>query len=244
MKRGGHTVGILQARVGSNRLPGKVLLPVLGQPLLAVLLDRLHPTQEVQNWVVATTDLAQDEPIQNLASAMGFGCYRGHPEDCLDRYYHAAREHGADHIVRLTADNPLVEAGLVDWVVDQYQQSLPDCDYASTGLSHTFPLGLSVEAFSFAALAAAWREDQSANREHVTPFLYLHPERFKIKALRADHSWSQLRWTVDTPEDLEFIRSVFDYFGRTRFTWRQALDAVLAHTEWSAKNRHVVQRTI
>jgi len=244
MKRAGQTIGILQARTGSTRLRGKVLLPVLGQPLLGVLLDRLRPAQQVQKWIVATTELPQDEAIVSLASAMGFACYRGHPEDCLDRYYRAAREYAADHVVRLTADNPLVEADFVDWVVDQYQDASPECDYASSGLSHTFPTGLSVEVFSFGALEAAWREDQFPRREHVTPFLYLHPERFNIKTLRADEDWGQLRWTVDTQEDLEFVRLVFNYFGRTRFTWRQAVDAVLEHPEWIAKNRHVVQRTI
>ncbi len=244
MKRAGQTVGILQARTGSTRLPGKVLLPVLGQPLLAVLLDRVRPAQQVQKWIVATTELPQDEAIESLASNMGFACYRGHPEDCLDRYYRAACAYSADHVVRLTADNPLVEADFVDWVVDQYQQASPECDYASSGLSHTFPTGLSVEVFSFAALEVAWREDQSPHREHVTPFFYQHPERFKIKTVRADQDWCQLRWTVDTPEDLEFVRSVFNYFGHIRFSWRQALDAVLLHPEWISKNCHVVQRTI
>jgi len=133
-------VGIPQARMGSTRLPGKVLLPLLGQPLLAVLLDRLRPAPLVQSWVVATTDLAHDEAIQSLASAMGSACYGGHPRDCLDRYYHAAREYAADHVVRLTADNPLVEAGFVGWVIEQYRQASPACAYASSGLSHTFPL--------------------------------------------------------------------------------------------------------
>src|SRR6266404_1871708 len=147
MKPAGHTVGIPQARMGSTRLPGTVLLPLLGQPLLAVLLDRLRPAQLLQSWVVATTDLAHDEAIENLASAMGFACYRGQPEDCLDRYYHAAREYAADHVVRLTADNPLVEAGFVDWVIEQYRQASPACDYASSGRSHTFPLVSRLKCF-------------------------------------------------------------------------------------------------
>jgi spore coat polysaccharide biosynthesis protein SpsF len=243
-RAGQKIVGILQARMGSTRLPGKVLAPILGRPLLARLLERIRPARLVDQWIVAATHLPPDDAVESLVAQMGFPCFRGHPDDCLDRYYQAASTYSASHIVRVTGDNPLVDAGFVDWVVEQYLASDPRCDYAASSLSRTFPVGLSAEVFSFESLAAAWREDASETREHVTPYIYMNPQRFRVCPLRAERDYSSLRWTVDTPEDLEFVRSVFEFFDRADFTWQEALEAVLAHPEWSAKNAHVSQRTI
>ena len=236
-------VGILQARMGSTRLPGKTLATVLGCPMLSVILERVKPAHLVEQWVVATTSLPQDDVLEDLVAKSGFACFRGHPEDCLDRYYQAATAHSASLVVRLTADNPLVDAGLVDWVVDEFRQT-PSCDYASNALTRTFPVGLSAEVFSYDALATAWREDTSSNREHVTPYIYMNPQKFGILRLTGNEDHSRLRWTVDTSEDLWFVRQVFEFFNRTDFTWQEALQAVLAHPDWSASNAHVPQRTI
>jgi spore coat polysaccharide biosynthesis protein SpsF len=212
--------------------------------MLRVLLDRVRPAKLVSEWVVATSTLPQDDAVQAVAETVGVACFRGHPEDCLDRYYQAARRYGAAVIVRITGDNPLVDHEIVDWVVGEFMGTCPPCDYATNGLSDTFPLGLAVEVFKFESLARAWREDKSHLREHVTPYIYSHPQKFCIRSLNMAENCCHFRWTVDTPADLEFVRRVFDFFDRYDFTWEEALKAVQSHPEWVAINAHVFQRTI
>jgi spore coat polysaccharide biosynthesis protein SpsF len=238
-------VAILQARMGSSRLPGKVLAPVLGQPLLAHLIQRVRPARCLDQLVVATTRLPQDDPIETLAHDLETPCFRGAVEDCLDRYYQAARQFHAGVVVRLTGDCPLVDGAFVDWWITQYRSATPQIDYLSSSLSQTFPLGLAVEVFSFAALETAWREDTtSAGREHVTPFLYRHPERFRLGSPVSPRNHSSMRWTVDTDEDLMFIRQVYEHFGFSTFSWQEALAIVRQHPEWVAINQHVEQRVV
>ncbi len=238
-------VGIVQARMGSTRLPGKSMAPLMGRPMLAVLLERVKSAQRVSEWMVATSALPIDDPIAELTSRLGVGCFRGSENDCLDRYYQASRQAGADVIVRITGDNPLVEASFVDWSLEQFLGSSSETEYMDSSSSNTFPLGLSLEIFSYSALQVAWREDRSPHmREHVTPFIREHPHRFPTCLLHADADYSFMRWTVDTAEDLKFVRSLFESFGRLDFSWREALDRVQQHPEWMEINRHVVQRTV
>jgi spore coat polysaccharide biosynthesis protein SpsF len=213
--------------------------------LLAVLLERVRPSRLLQELVVATTLRREDDPVADLCQRLGVACFRGSEEDCLDRCYQAAVRHGAEVVVRLTGDNPLVEAEFVDEIVAEFLAADPPLDYADTTASRTFPLGLSVEVCTAAALAQAWREDADPRwREHVTPFLYRHPERFRIRHLAGAADGAALRWTVDTPEDLAAVRRVFAHFGRARFGWREAAAAQAQHPEWTALNAHVPQRRI
>jgi len=240
-----RVVAILQARMGSSRLPGKVLASVAGQPMLALIVKRVLPMQCVNQLVVATTQLPQDDKIEALVNNLGIPCFRGAEEDCLDRYYQAARQFGAEVVVRLTGDSPLLESGFVDWVVKQYLSANPPFDYVDSSLSKTFPEGLSVEVFSFSALATAWEEDTNMQRrEHVTPFIYRHPERFHIWHLVSPQDYSHMRWTVDTPEDLAFVRRIYDYFGYYRFSWREVLAVLDEHPEWLEINRAVRQKEV
>jgi len=190
--------------------------------MLAVLLDRLRGAQAVNEFVVATTDQSQDIAIAELAAAEGFACYRGSEDDVLDRFYQTARLHCADLIVRLTADNPLMDAELVDWLVNQFRSANPAVDYAALSPEAGFPHGLGGEIFTMRALELAWQQStDAAQREHVTAFIYQHPELFRRAKLGCEANYSHLRVTVDTPADFELVRRIFTEIGRTRFPWRE-----------------------
>jgi spore coat polysaccharide biosynthesis protein SpsF len=245
LKPNRKVVAILQARTGSTRLPRKVLADVAGQPMLVLIVKRVLPAQYVDRLVIATTQLPQDDPVEALAISLGVSCFRGAEEDCLDRFYQAAEQFGADIVVRLTGDNPLVDFGFVDWMVEQYLSANPPYDYIDSTLSKTFPVGLSVEVFSFEVLATAWREDTNTQwREHVTPFIYHHPNRFRVLDLVSPQDYSHMRWTVDTSEDLAFVRRIYDHFGHDRFSWHEVLAVLDQHPEWLEINRHVQQKVV
>lgn len=238
-----RVVTIIQARMGSERLPGKVLAPILGTPLLALIIKRISVSRMGGPVVVATTREPEDDAVAELVLRLGVNCFRGATEDCLDRYYEAARNCQAEVVVRLTADNPLIDHEFLDWVVSEFFATDPRCDYLITS-STSFPLGLSVEVFSFSALEVAWRETLDPDlRAHVTPHLRRHPERFRGVTLTGSRDCSQMRWTVDTHEDLKFVRALFDHFGHDHFSWREAIAAVEAHPEWTEINRNVRQRS-
>lgn len=245
VKTNQRVVAILQARMGSSRLPGKVLASVMGRPMLALIVKRVLPARCIDQLVVATTQSPQDDPIESLVSDLGIPCFRGAEEDCLDRYYQAARQFGAEAVVRLTGDNPLVDSDFVDWVVKEYLSANPPYDYVDSSLSKTFPVGLSVEVFSFEVLATAWREDTNTWwREHVTPFIHRHSGRFRVRHLVSPQNYSHMRWTVDTPEDLVFVSRIYEHFGHDRFSWREVLAVLEEHPEWLEINRHVQQKVI
>ena len=240
-----RVVAVLQARTGSTRLPGKVLLPLGGRPMLHLIVERVRGSRALSELVIATTTDSRDDAIGRLAGELGVGCFRGSEEDCLDRYYQAARQSRADVVVRLTGDNPLVDGDFVDWVVGRYRAADPACDYADTSISKTFPLGLSVEVFSFEALATAWREDDNpAWREHVTPFIYRQPHRFRTLHLASPEDFSRIRATVDTPEDLIVMRHVYEHFGNRPFSWRDAVALLQSRPEWLSLNRAVPQKVV
>lgn len=239
----GNVIGIVQARMGSSRLPGKSLAPLLGRPMLQVLMERVLPAQRVDRWIIATTQLPMDDRIEELARRLDIHCFRGSENDCLDRYYQAARQNDAGIVVRLTGDNPLMDASFVDWSVEQFLQSDPPLDYTESSTSKNFPLGLSLEVISFPALEVAWNGDTSpASREHVCPYIYQHPNQFRLGKLCGPHHYSHMRWTVDTDADLQFVRTVFEHFDSTDFSWLEAAQEIELHPEWLDINRHVVQR--
>lgn len=219
-----RVVGIVQARMGSSRFPGKVLADLAGAPMLVQIIQRVRPSRWLDALVVATTEERPDDALVVATQQVGLPWFRGSAEDCLDRYYRAAVHFQAELIVRLTADNPMVEAGFVDWVVDQFLAASPPYDYMSSWASQTFPVGLSVEVITVSALAMAWKEETTRQgREHVTPFLYQHPDRFRIGQVTSPQDYSHLRWTVDTPDDLAFVRRLYDHMGRAQFSWREAV---------------------
>ena len=240
-----RTVCIIQARMGSSRLPGKVLKPLLTRPLLWWGVTRVRACQRVDEVVVATTTLPSDDVIADYCQQEGFPCFRGSEEDVLDRYYQAALCFQANQVVRVTSDCPLIEPTIIDAMTLRFQENA-GLDYLSNTITpRTFPRGLDAEVFSMKALARAWQEDDnSAWREHVTPFLYRHPETFALDVFVNDTDYSGMRWTVDTAEDLAFVQQIYDYFGHGAFSWRDALAALETHPEWLLINEHVQQKQV
>ncbi|MFI5254872.1 MAG: cytidylyltransferase domain-containing protein [Candidatus Limnocylindrales bacterium] len=238
-----RTVAIIQARTGSTRLPGKVMLPLLGEPLLSHVFRRTSRAERVQATVIATTTASGDDVIADLATHEGWPLVRGSEMDLLARYLQAARAHQADLVVRITSDCPLIDPELIDEVVAAVGEGI---DYASNSLEpRTYPRGLDVEAIRRRALEEADRADRDpASREHATPFIYRHPERFRLRRVAAPSDLSAHRWTVDTSEDYELVRRIYEALGRDDFGWRDALAVVAAHPDWEALNRHVRQKTV
>lgn len=237
------TIIIVQARMTSTRLPGKVLLPLAGEPMLMRLMERLRRVQRADGIVIATTTNASDDPIAALCAQQGVPCHRGSELDVLSRYADAARLHAADVVVRITSDCPLIDPALIDQLIAVYEEG--DSDYVSNMLPPTWPYGMAVEVFSATALAQAHAEaTQDAEREHVTPFIYWHPQRYRLRNVASPVALSHHRWTVDTPEDYELVRRLFDHLLPTNphFTQADVLALLDAHPDWIAINQHVQQK--
>jgi glutamate-1-semialdehyde 2,1-aminomutase/spore coat polysaccharide biosynthesis protein SpsF len=223
---GPRVVAIVQARMGSTRLPGKVLADVAGQPMLARVVERVARAASVDQVVVATTVEPADDAIAAYCAAHGVACFRGSEADVLDRYYQTARDAGADVVVRITADCPLVDSTVIDRVVGALLDGAHD--YSSNTLRYTYPDGLDAEAFTFAALEQAWRQSSKlSEREHVTPYLRLSG-RFRTCNVEHTADLSAQRWTVDEPGDLEFVRAVYAAFGAERTLGLEDVVALLA----------------
>lgn len=197
---------VVQARMGSTRLPGKVLMDLDGQPMLAFMLDRLSSLDGIR-LVVATSIGIGDDPIERCARSLGIAVVRGDETDVLGRFRTALDRYPADHVVRLTADCPLIDPVLVTATIERHLAT--GADYTSNTLIRTHPDGLDVEAMTARALRIADREaTDPAEREHVTPYLYRRPQRFSLAALLGPARFGHLRWTVDTADDLERVRSM------------------------------------
>lgn len=201
-------VAIIQARMGSTRLPGKVLKEVSGHPMLWHVVTRVRWARTLDTVVVATSHNASDNPVVAFCEQEGIRCFRGSEDDVLDRYYQAAGWIGADVVVRITADCPLIDPIVVERIVSVYLEG--GCDYASNAIERTYPDGLDVEVFSFETLQRAWREASLiSEREHVTPYIWKNEQVFELRQVTQDVDLSDLRWTVDEPEDLEFVRGIY-----------------------------------
>ena len=239
-----HVVGIIQARMGSSRLPGKILEEIAGVPMVMRVVERVQRAISLDGVVVATTTDPDDQAVFELLEHRDVDCLRGHPTDVLSRYLAAAKEFSADIIVRLTADCPLHDGDLIDKTVNAFLKKFPEVDYASNRLVRTYPIGLDVEVISREALEKAGREaDQDYQREHVTPYLYEVKGRARLLSVVADDDYGHHRWTVDTPEDLEFVRQVYAHFSdQPHFSWREVLDLLERKPELIAINAHIKQR--
>lgn len=237
------TVAIIQARMGSTRLPGKVRMDLSGEPMLARVVRRLSRAKRVDEVIVATTVEAGDDAVATLCAERGWPCYRGSENDVLDRYYQAAKQAQAGTVIRITADCPLIEPEIVDQVIAALDGA---ADYSSNVVDpRTYPRGLDVEAFPSSILERLWHEDQNpAWREHVTELIHQHPERFRLRHVRSERDYSSLRWTVDTPEDFELIRRIYVHFGHDNFGWREVLELLELHPDWVEINRGIVQKVV
>lgn len=207
---------IIQARMSSTRLPQKVMADISGKPMLWHVINRVRHAQMVEKIIIATIENDENKKILDIASAMGIDVFAGSENDVLDRYYQAAKQYNADIIVRVTGDCPLVDPQIIDKATGYFLKN--HYDYVSTGhiinkenTGSNYPDGLDTEVCSFKALEKAWQEAKlSSEREHVTSYIWSHPELFKIKGLnKRGKDLSHLRWTVDEARDLKFIREVY-----------------------------------
>jgi len=220
-------VTILQARMTSTRLPGKVLKRASGRTMLERMLERVKEARLVDQVVVATTIDPTDDAIVKACRRYGTEVFRGSLQDVLDRYYQAAQQYQADIVVRLTADCPLIDAQLIDEVVDALITKQMDfaCNRLPPPFTRTYPIGLDVEACTFTALEDAWQNaTHKHEREHVLPYLYAEPGQFKMLKLDYSEDLGHLRWTLDTPQDLILLRRIYRHFaGRNDFSWLDVL---------------------
>lgn len=228
----------------SERLPGKILLDVAGTPMLARQLRRLRRSVQLDAIVIATTTNATDDPVVTLASQESVEVFRGDEHDVLGRYLGAARAHDAGLIVRVTGDCPLIDPTVVDSVVEMATSSSDRCDYASNTIRRSFPRGLDVEALHRDVLERIGRLATSTPaREHVTYFLHRErPELFDVRQVVRSTDASDLRWTVDTADDLDLIRRMFEELDADTATTDELVERVRARPELSALNQHIEQK--
>jgi spore coat polysaccharide biosynthesis protein SpsF len=239
---------VVQARMTSTRLPGKVMLDLAGRPMLERQLERLRRCTEVDEIVLAVTTNADDDPLVELADRLGLRWHRGSEHDVLSRYLGAAREARADLVVRVTSDCPLIDARETDVVVRELGERRTACDYASNMLEPDLPRGLDTEALWADALERTARMATSAPaREHVTWFCHReHPELFSLHSVRRPYDAHDLRWTVDTADDLTLVRRLYGDLGLAErdVPLEQVIAHVRAHPELTAINAHVVQKDV
>lgn len=236
---------IVQARLGSSRLPGKVLKTIDGRPMLSYQLERLRRVARAQSIVIATTDKVPDNDIVRFSDHEGVHAFRGPENDVLARFCGAAIESEARCVVRVTADCPLIDPSLIDWAIAEFVDSGDRYDYISNMIAPSWPYGMAVEVVSAAALADANRESTDAvEREHVTPFIYWRPQRYRIRSLTMTPNLSHHRWTVDTQEDFELISLIFHslYPRNPKFTMTDVLALLEVNPSWSQLNAHVQQK--
>ena len=237
------TIAIIQARLGSTRLPGKVLRQLAGDTVLGHVVRRVREARRLDGVCIATTESPADEPIVAEATRLGVSCWRGSEQDVLARYYGAAQASGAEVIVRVTSDCPLFDGALLDEMLAVFFAT-PGLDYLSNVQARSFPRGLDAEIFTFAALTRAHHQAlRQHEREHVTPYFYQHSEVFRLHSFTYKEDLSAHRWTLDTPEDWQFFESVYALLGSDFTTW-EMLDLLKARPELNKLNEHVEQKKL
>lgn len=212
-------LAILQARVSSSRLPGKVLLPVLGEPMLFRQIERIRRAAHIDHLVVATSIDPSDDPLAKECAVRGISCGRGSLNDVLDRFIVCAGTYNPEIVIRLTGDCPLADPDLIDQMLKEFEEGA--YDYLTNANPPTFPDGLDIEVMRFSCLLEAHREATlPSEREHVTPFLRAHPERYRLGNHASEVDRSGLRWTVDEEQDFAFVQAVYQhlYPGRADFS--------------------------
>jgi spore coat polysaccharide biosynthesis protein SpsF len=258
-----NVVAIIQGRMSSSRLPGKILADIAGQPMLQRVFIRTSRAGTVNKTIFATTTDPSDDPVAEYCDFSGIPFTRGSLYDVLDRYYQTAKQARADIIVRVTADCPVIDPALIDDVINTLLDGEYDfvCNRLPPPWHRTYPIGLDVEACTFEVLEKAWKEAKEPHhREHAMPYFYegvglsalsrqlsagVSPRGFRIALLNHTTDFGEYRWTVDTPQDLEFIRQVYSRFnGRDDFPWKEVLDLVHNEPELMKINAGVQHKTL
>jgi len=228
---------IIQARMGSTRLPRKVMLNILGKPVLWHVVNRVSKARLIDGLIVATTVKLEDDIIAEFCKSNGVLVFRGSENDVLDRYYQCAKEYNIKDIVRITADCPLHDPNVIDMVIKEYLGG--DCDYAGNTIEYTFPDGFDVEIFSFIALEDVWKNAKlTSEREHVTPYIRKN-EKFRKKNVFSNKKYPLYRCSLDHPEDYEFIKRIYEGIGREMFYIDDVINYLRKHQELLKINQHI-----
>jgi len=240
--RNNQVIAIIQARMTSSRLPGKVLKPILGKSMLALQIERTKCSQLIDNLIVATSIEDSDQPIEDWCIKNNIKCYRGSLNNVLDRYFQVAKISGADHIVRMTADCPLIDSVIIDNVIKLHL--LEKNDYTSNCIEPTFPDGLDVEVMTEKTLQKSWElASKHSEREHVTLYIRNHPEMFKIGSFKNDVNLQNKRWTVDYIEDFNLISNIYNalYHAKPNFNMQDILSLLKENPKWEGLNQDIVR---
>ncbi|MBU1199382.1 MAG: glycosyltransferase family protein [Nanoarchaeota archaeon] len=250
-KKSARVVAFIQARMGSTRLPGKVLMPLLEKPMLSYIVERLKKAELVDEIVVATSERPENDKIREFCKKNSISCFSGSEDNVLDRFYKAAKENHADIVIRVTGDCPLIDPQLVGKLVKFFLENEYEYISLATGAGVAneefkgcrFPDGTDTEVFNFEVLEIAWKEAKEAlETEHVTPFIWKRPERFKLYSYKSDVDYSQMRWVVDNKEDFEFIEAIYKalYPKNPNFGMNDVLDFLKRNPILLEKNKHFV----
>ena len=232
---------IIQARMGSSRLPGKTLMKLdSSKTTLDFVIEQLSFSKLINRVVIATTSLDEDNVIEEKARTLGIDCYRGSETDVLDRYYRCAKQFEMKTIVRITADCPIIDPTIVDKVIEQFHSG--NYDYVTNTIIRTYPVGTDVEIFSFQSLERSWHEAKlPSEREHVTPFLREKKSKFKIKNVENVENMSNLRWTLDMNEDLILIRKIVSKMKKRPILMNDVIDLFSKEPELISINEHIAK---
>lgn len=248
-KQNFKVAAIIQARLGSTRLPDKILKEISSKPMLWHVVDRLSHSKTIDEIIVATTNLPEDDQVQVFCEMNNILFYRGSSEDVLSRYYEAANKFKADFIIRITSDCPVIDPLIIDNMLEYFfeENQSSELDYLSNVHPRTFPRGLDTEIFSFNSLTIAHNEAaQQFEREHVTPYIYNHPEKFRIKNFENEKDLSFHRWTVDTQKDFLLIDEIYKtlYTKNELFLFKDILNLFEERPDLININQNVQQKKI
>jgi spore coat polysaccharide biosynthesis protein SpsF len=238
---------IIQARMGSTRLPGKVLKKVLGKTLLEYQIERVKRAKTIDEIIIATTTKENDDPIAQICQQLSIPYYRGSEEDVLSRYYEAATKFNVDVVVRLTSDCPIIDPNIIDKVVEHYLENKDRYDYVSNTLTRKYPRGLDTEVMSYEVLKRVHEEAKElVYREHVTAYIYHHPDQFRLCNVSNEKDESKHRWTVDTEEDFILIKNILEtlYPINPLFTLEDVIRILQDKPEWVEINAHIEQKKL
>jgi spore coat polysaccharide biosynthesis protein SpsF len=231
---------ILQARVGSTRFHRKVMELINSEPLIFHVINQVRYSKYAKNIVIATTQNKEDDKIEEYLKKKSNQIFRGNEKDCLDRYYQCAKLNDFKTIVRITCDNPLIDPTLIDDAIDIFINN--KYDYVTNCKPRTYPQGTEVEIFSFTALENAWKHSKKiSEREHVTPYFYNNPEKFKIFNIENDTNLSHFRWTVDRIEDLDFVKIIYEKLKKSPILMKDILKLLFDEPDLIKINeKHVI----
>jgi spore coat polysaccharide biosynthesis protein SpsF len=241
-----NKVAIIQARLGSTRLPGKVFKTLSGRPMLWHVVDRLSHSKMLDKIIIATTTQPEDDQVEGFCSANNILCYRGSSNDVLSRYYETAKIYSAEIVIRITSDCPVIDPYILDDMLRQFI-SEDNIDYMSNSIQRTFPRGLDAEIFTFATLEKTFTEAKlDYEHEHVTPYIYHNPEKFTIKNYANEKDLSSYRWTVDTAEDFRLIEEIYNslYQKDKIFLFKDILQLIEKRPELIKINQDIKQKKL